>query len=62
MTYLHTRLAQLCRAFPDVPLPALQAAMIEGINSWDDPSAMPGELAALRTEAIQEVMEFRREQ
>lgn len=61
VSYLHTRLAELCRAFPDVPLQALQAAMIEGIEafSWfKDGVQYVGTIGTKRRDAIAEVMTF----
>ena len=34
MTYLQQRLQSVQRAFPDVPLEALKAAMIEGVEAF----------------------------
>jgi hypothetical protein len=62
MTYLIERLLAVQREFPEVPLEALKAAMIEGIEAFAwfrDGVQYVGTTGTRRRDAVNEILEFR---
>lgn len=62
MTYLQERLASVAAAFTDVPLEALKAAMIEGIEAfawYKDGVQYVGTTGTTRKSAVKEILEWR---
>lgn len=61
MTYLEERMYSLLNSFPDMPVEALKAAMIEGIEAFAyfrDGVQYVGTCGTKRRDAVQEVLDF----
>lgn len=62
MTYLQQQLADLEHTFPDVPLEALKAAMISGIEAfawYKDGVQYVGTCGTKRKDAVKEILNWR---
>ena len=61
MTHLEERLYSLINAFPDVPIEALKAAMIEGVEAFaffKDGVQYVGSCGTKRKDAVAEIIKF----
>lgn len=61
MTYLEERLFSVRNAFPDVPIEALKAAMIEGVEAFawfKDGVQYVGTTGKKRKDAVAEILEW----
>jgi hypothetical protein len=62
MTYLQQRLQDVANAFPDVPIEALKAAMVEGVEAFaffKDGLQYVGTTGTTRKQAVAEIMEWK---
>ena len=63
MTYLQERLQSVQNAFPEVPLEALKAAMIEGVEAfawYKDGVQYCGTTGTKRKDAVAQILEWER--